>query len=58
MIPATTGKPYNTRHHISEADALALDPQAQRILGRYESRELPETPRAHSTGDVMGPADE
>ena len=24
MIPATTGKPYNTRHHISEADALAL----------------------------------
>lgn len=43
------GVRYATRHRMTEADALALDPTAERVPGTLEVREVaddPETLRA------------
>lgn len=38
-----TGKPYTTRHHMSEADALGTDPLAVRIDWTREEITVPES---------------
>jgi hypothetical protein len=48
-----TGKVYTTRHHMTEADALATDPQAIRVeLSREEITCL--THRPNSTRPCIG----
>ncbi len=37
------GKFYKTRHRMTEADALARHPEAVRVEGSLEVRDLPET---------------
>lgn len=47
-----TGRRYSSRWVMSEADALALDPTAERLPHSLEVREVPEGGlRAHGTSD-------
>ena len=46
--PLRPGRTYVTRHHMSEADALAMDPTAERDEGTLKVIERPAD--AHSTG--------
>lgn len=36
-------KPYNSRHHMTEETALARHPEAVRVPGSMEVRDIPET---------------
>lgn len=38
-----TGRTYTTRHRMTEAYALSTDPQAQRVAGSLEQRQVPES---------------
>lgn len=38
-----TGRAYQTRHRMTEADAMLLDPRASRVPGSLEVRSVPET---------------
>lgn len=42
-----SGHRYTTRHRMTDADALALDPAAQRVEGSLEQRLVPETEQEH-----------
>lgn len=42
-----TGRAYRTRHVMTEADALALDPNAQRVDHTLERREVSDGPHEH-----------
>lgn len=44
-----TGKLYTTRYAMSEPDALQMSPDAQKVPGSYERREVPDHPVMHST---------
>ncbi len=44
MSDPITGKPYKTRYVMDEPTALRRHPDAQRVPGTLEVRELPETP--------------
>lgn len=54
---------YKARWRMTEADALAIDPQAQRIVGSGIARAQPETPEENdwavaATCVANGPLDE
>jgi hypothetical protein len=53
MRSATTGRVARSRWKMTEADAKALDPMAQRVVGTQEVRTIyehpDEMPVAHST---------
>ena len=46
--PARPGRRYVTRHHMTEAEALATDPAAERVENSLMVIEAPGT--AHSSG--------
>jgi len=48
LVDSWTGKTYITRCRMSEADALDLDPHAQRIEGSLERRTVPDGPHEHA----------
>jgi hypothetical protein len=41
------GKRHATRHHMTEADALATDPKAERVEGSMRELRMPEGPHEH-----------
>lgn len=49
-----TGRRYTTTHRMTEADARALDPGAERIPGTLEVREVPADPTVISTSAWQG----
>lgn len=42
VLNETTGKRQATRYRMKEADALAMDPQAERVPGSMELRQVPD----------------
>ena len=38
-----TGRGYTTRHRMTDADALAQDPKAERGAGSLEQRQVPKS---------------
>lgn len=49
MRSETSGRIVVTRYHMSEQDALAKDPAAERIESSREVRVIPDDPEALST---------
>ncbi len=48
LTDPASGRTYNTRHVMTEADALALDPRAQRVEHTRELRSVPDGPHEHA----------
>ena len=44
VITDDTGRRRPTRHRMTEADALAQDPTAERLPGTLEQRQVPDKP--------------
>ncbi|MBK6470311.1 MAG: hypothetical protein IPF94_06115 [Betaproteobacteria bacterium] len=47
LTDPVTGRTYRTRHVMTQADALALDPQAQRVDHTLVRRQVPDGPHEH-----------
>jgi hypothetical protein len=50
------GKLYTTRYVMTEAEALQLDPQGQRVQASLEARQVPETANEHQRASIAGSA--
>ncbi|MEY5098897.1 MAG: hypothetical protein RJA36_1616 [Pseudomonadota bacterium] len=44
LMSETHRKVMPTRYHLTEAEALLIDPKAERVPGTMELRTVPETP--------------
>ena len=47
LMSPETGKRYQTRYRMTEADARLVDPTAERIPGSREVRSVPDGPHEH-----------
>ena len=47
LTDPTTGRTYRTRYVMRQADAIALDPGAQRVEGTLERRQVPDGPHEY-----------
>ena len=47
-----SGRRGPTRYRMTEADALATDPTAERVPGTLERREVPDGPGEHQLTDA------
>jgi hypothetical protein len=50
-----TGRVYRTLHRMTAADALAIDPKAQRIEHTLELRTVPDGPHEFQHTNASGP---
>jgi hypothetical protein len=53
-----SGRRYVTRHHMTEADALATDPAAERVEGTLQVLEVADGPNLHSTSSGRTPPED
>lgn len=49
ILDPDRGRRYTPRCHMTEADALALDPTAERVDGTLQLLELPDSPAEHQS---------
>jgi len=54
IVDPWTGRAYTTRHRMTAADALALDPNAQRVAFSLERRSVPDGPHEHQHTNPRG----
>ena len=47
LTDPATGRAYRTRYVMTQEDAFALDPGAQRVEGTLERRQVPDGPHEH-----------